>query len=81
MTSNYPTSCYEVRRKQKVNKPIFNGCPRKNICKYQHFNHMVISSSACLHKENSLLDNCAIIVRCARYKIFGVNAHKEIIRF
>ena len=29
MTSNYPTSCLEVRRKQKVNKPIFKGCLRK----------------------------------------------------
>ena len=39
MTSDYPTSCLEVRRKQKVNKPIFKGCPRKIICKYQHFKH------------------------------------------
>ena len=29
MTSNYPMSCLEVRRKQKVNKPICKGCPRK----------------------------------------------------
>ena len=36
--SNYPVSCLEVRRKQKVhvNKPIFKGCPQKNICKYHH---------------------------------------------
>ena len=32
MTSNYPTPCLEVRRKQNVNKPIFKGCPRKNNC-------------------------------------------------
>ena len=38
MTSNYPTSYLEVRRKQKVNKPIFKWCPWKNICMYQHFN-------------------------------------------
>ena len=50
MTSNYPMSCLEVRRKQKVNKPILQGCPRKNICKYQHFNHIVFSCSACLQK-------------------------------
>ena len=54
MTSNYPMSCLEVRRKQKVNKPILQGCPRKNICKYQHFNHIVFSCSACLQKENYL---------------------------
>ena len=46
MTSNYPTSCLEVKRKQKVNKPILKGCPRENICKYQHFNHVVFSCSA-----------------------------------
>ena len=68
MTSNYPTSCLEVRRKQRVNKPIFKGCPRKNICKYQHFNHVVFSCSACLQKENCLSDNYVIIVRYAVYK-------------
>ena len=56
MTSDYPTSCLEVRRKQKVNKPIFKGCPRKIICKYQYFNHIVFSCSACLQKENCLSD-------------------------
>ena len=68
MTSNYPTSCLEVRRKQKVNKPIFKGYRRKNICKYQHFNHIVFSCSACLQKENCLSDNHAIIVRYAYIK-------------
>ena len=68
MTSEYPTSCFEVRRKQKVNKPIFKGCPREIICKYQHFNHIVFSCSACLKKENCLSDNYAIIVRYAVYK-------------
>ena len=63
MTSNYPTSCLEVRRKQKVNKPIFKGCPRKIICKYQHINHIVFACSACLQKENCLSDNYAIIIR------------------
>ena len=29
MTSNYPSSCLQVRRKQKVNKLIFKGCSRK----------------------------------------------------
>ena len=50
MTSNYPTSCLEVKRKQKINKPIFKRCPRKIICKYQHFKHIVFSCSACLQK-------------------------------
>ena len=61
MTSDYPTSCLEVRRKQKVNKPIFKGCPRKIICKYQYFNHIVFSSSACLQKENCLSDNYLLL--------------------
>ena len=73
MTSNYPTSCLEVRRKQKVNKPIFKGCPRKTICKYQHFNHIVFSCSACLQKDNSLSDNYAIIVRYAVYKAWSLH--------
>ena len=57
MMSNYPTSCLEVRRKQKVDKPIFKGFPRRNIHKYQHFNHIVFSCSSCLQKENCLSDN------------------------
>ena len=61
MTSNYLTSCLEVRRKQKVNKPNFKGCPRKIICKYQHFNHIVFSCSACLQKENCLLDKYVLL--------------------
>ena len=61
MTSNYPTSCLEVRREQKVNKPIFKECPRKHICKYQHFNHIVFSCSACLQKENCLSDNYVLL--------------------
>ena len=69
MTSNYPTSCSEVRRKQKVNKPIFKWCPWKNICMYQHFNQIVFSCSACLQTENCLSDNYAIIVRYAVYKV------------
>ena len=68
MTSNYPTFCLEVRKKQKVNKPIFNGCPRENICKYKHFNHIVFSCSACLQKENCLSYNYANIVRYAVYR-------------
>ena len=68
MTSNYPTSCLEVIRKQKVNKSIFKGCPRKNICKYQHSNHIVFSCGACLQKENCLSGSYAIIVRYAVYK-------------
>ena len=51
MTSNYPTSCLEVRRKQKVNKPIFKGCPRKIICKYQHFNNIVFSIAHVCRKK------------------------------
>ena len=73
MTSNYPTSCLEVWRKQKVNKPIFKGCPRKNICKYQHFNYVVFSGSACLQKENCLSGNYAIIVRYAVYKAWSLH--------
>ena len=73
MTSNYPTSCLEMRRKQMVNKPIFKGCPRKIICKYQHFNHIVFSCSACLQKENCLSDNYAIIVRYAVYKAWSLH--------
>ena len=73
MTSNSPTSCLEVRRKQKVNKPIFKVCPRKIICKYQHFNHIVFFCSACLQKENSLFDNYAIIVRHAVYKALSLH--------
>ena len=73
MTSDYPTSCLEVRRKQKVNKPIFKGCPRKIICKYQHFNHTVFSCSACLKKENCLSDNYAFIVRNAVYKAWSLH--------
>ena len=68
MPSYYPTSCLEVRGKQKVNKPIFKGCPPKNISKYQHFNYIVFSCSACLQKENSLSDRYAKIVRYAVYK-------------
>ena len=34
MTSISPTSCLEVTRKQRVNKLILKGCPRKNICEY-----------------------------------------------
>ena len=73
MTPNYPMSCFEVRRKQKVNKPILQGCPRKNICKYQHFNHIVFSCSACLQKENCLSDNYAIIVRYVVYKAWSLH--------
>ena len=73
MTSNYPTSCLEVWRKQKVNKPIFKGCPRKNICKYQHCNYIVFSCSACLQKEKCLSDNYAIIVRYAVYKAWSLH--------
>ena len=73
MTSNYPTSCLEVRRKQKVNKPIFKGCPRKNVCKYQHFNKIVFSCSACLQKKKCLSDNYAIIVRYAIYKAWSLH--------
>ena len=73
MTSNYHTSCLEVRRKQKVNKPIFKGCPRKNICKYLHFIHIVFSCSASLQKENCLSVNYAIIVRYAVYKVWSLH--------
>ena len=73
MTSNYPTSCLEVRRKQKVNKLIFKGCSLKNICKYQHFNHIVFSCSTCLQKENYLSGNNAIIVRYAVYKAWSLH--------
>ena len=68
MTSDHPTSCLEVRRKQKVNKSIFKGFPRKIICKYHYLNHIVFSCSACLQKENCLSDSYAIIVRYAVYK-------------
>ena len=70
MTSNYPTFCLEVRRKQrvKVKKLILKGCPRKDICKYQHFNHIVFSCSVCLQKENCFSYNYAIIVRYAVYR-------------
>ena len=51
MTSNYPTSCLEVRGKQKVNKSIFKGCLRKITCEYYYFNHIVFSCSAYLQKE------------------------------
>ena len=68
MTSDYPTSCLEVRRKQRVNKPIFKVGPRKIICKYQHFNHIVFSCSTFLQKENCLSDTYATIVRFAVYK-------------
>ena len=61
MTLNYPTSCLEVRRKQTVNKPIFNGCPRKNICKYKDFNHIVFSCSASLQEENCLSENYLLL--------------------
>ena len=71
MTSNYPTSCFEVRRKQKVIKPIFKGCPRKNVCKYQHLNHIVFSCNTCLQKEKCLSDNYAIIVRYSVYKAWS----------
>ena len=67
MTSNYATSCLEVRNKQKVNKPIFKGFPHKNMCKYQHFNHIVFSCSACLQKKY------AIIVRYAVYKAWSLH--------
>ena len=77
MTSDYPTSCLEVRRKQKVNKPIFKGSPRKIICKYHYFNHIVFSCSACLQKENCLLDKYAIIVRYAVYKAWSL--HKGLL--
>ena len=73
MTSNYPTSCLEVRRKRKVNKPIFKECPRKNICKYQKPNDILFSCSAGLQKENCLSDNYAIIVRYAIYKAWSVH--------
>ena len=73
MTSDYPTSCLEVRRKQKVNQPIFKGCPRKIICKYQYFKHIVFSCSAYLQKENCLSDNYAIIVRYAVYKAWSLH--------
>ena len=76
MTSTYPTSCLDLRRKHKVNKPIFKGCPRKNTCKYQHFNHIVFSCSACLQKENRLSDKYAIIVRCAVYKAWSLHKGK-----
>ena len=82
--SNYPVSCLEVRRKQKVNKPIFKGCPQKNIYKYRHFNHIVFSSSACLQKEKCLSDKYAIIVRYAVYKAWSlhkVNLHCTISLF
>ena len=62
MTSNYPTSCLEVWRKQKVNKPIFKGCPRKNICKYQHFNYIVFSGGTCLQKENFFFQTIMLLL-------------------
>ena len=80
MTSNYPTSCLEMRRKQKVNKPIFKGCPRKNICKYQHFNHIVFSCSACLQKDNYLSDSYAFIVRYAAYKAWSLHKGQLTLR-
>ena len=58
---------------KKVNKPISKGCSRKNICKYQHSNHIVFSCSACLEKENCLSDNYAIIVRYAVYKAWSLH--------
>ena len=63
-----PYVLFGGKKKTKVNKPIFKGCPRKIICKYQHFNHIVFSCSACLQKENCLSDKYAIIVRYAVYK-------------
>ena len=39
------------KKKTKENKPILKGCPRKNICKYQHVNRIVFSCSACSQKE------------------------------
>ena len=61
MTSNYPTSCLEVRRKQKKTNRFSKGAFGKNICKYQHFNHIVFSCSACLQKENYLSDNDVLL--------------------
>ena len=73
MTSNYPMSCLEVKRKQKVNKQIFKECPWKNICKYQHFNRIVFSCGACLQKENCLSDNYVNIVRYAVYRAWSLH--------
>ena len=75
MMPNYPTSCLEVRRKQKVNKPIFKGCPRKNICRFQHFNHIVFSCSAYLQKVNCLSDNLSDMPFIKHETCTKVNLH------
>ena len=70
-TSNYPTSCLKVRRKQKVNKLIFKGCSRKT---YVASRILITTYSLVVHVckktivDNCLSDNYAIIVRYAVYK-------------
>ena len=49
MTSNYPTSCLEVRRKQKVNKPICNGCARKKKKTSVSFSILITAYSLVAH--------------------------------
>ena len=74
MTSNYPTSCLEVRRKQKVNKPIFKGAPGKSSVST---NILITLYSLVAHvcrKKISLSYNYTIIVRYAVYKAW--NLHK-----
>ena len=72
MTSNYPTTCLEVRRKQKVNIPIFKGALGKSSVSTSI---LITSYSLVAHvwrfaeRKLSFRQLCyAIIVRYAVYK-------------
>ena len=56
MTSNYPTSCLQVRKtKTKGKQTVFQKGALGKTSKVKHFNHSVFSCSACLRKHKIML--------------------------